>query len=281
MTKLASVRRCLRVPKNTRGRDLVVGDLHGHRSLFEAELQRLGFDPACDRVFSVGDLIDRGPDSLGTVALIREPWFFAVLGNHELMLLNYLGYYSSRLHSRKAFAAGSGEWVMEAIEREPLALRRAARRIAQLPLAIHVEHDVPFNVTHADLQPLGSRPERLFAPDGVPVHEADRITASRDNISEALAGELLDLRFAEHPVRLSDTPMGVWPVTYVGHSPVRDITVHKSHVYIDQGVCSRTTTRRGAPRAPTVLEHRQFAYWLSGVSCGRGRSAPAHQVRAA
>jgi serine/threonine protein phosphatase 1 len=273
---LATVRRCLRIPKNTRGRDLVVGDLHGHRALLEAELERMDFDPARDRLFSVGDLIDRGPDSLGTASLIGEPWFFAVLGNHELMLLNYLGFYSSRMHSRKAFAAGSGEWVKEALEHEPRSLHRTARHIAQLPLALHVEDDVPFNVTHADLHSLGPRPEQLFAGADIPVREADWITSSRDNIGEALSRETLDLPFAEHTVRLSDTPVGPWPVTYVGHSPVRDITVHKSHVYIDQGVCA--ASRRGEQRPPTVLEHRKFAYWLRGVSRARGQAAPERPI---
>jgi hypothetical protein len=35
---------------NTAGRDLVVGDLHGLRSLLERELERLGFDPSRDRL---------------------------------------------------------------------------------------------------------------------------------------------------------------------------------------------------------------------------------------
>lgn len=69
----------------------MVGDLHGHRHLLEDELDRIGFNPTRDRVLSGGDLIDRGPDSLGTLELLEEPWFHAVLGNHELMLLNYLG----------------------------------------------------------------------------------------------------------------------------------------------------------------------------------------------
>ena len=90
--KISKIKRCLRLQSTAKGRDLVVGDLHGHRSLLEQELDRLGFDPSCDRVLSVGDLIDRGPESFETLSLIDEPWFHAVLGNHELMLLNFLGY---------------------------------------------------------------------------------------------------------------------------------------------------------------------------------------------
>ena len=96
---LSRVRRCIRLPGNEAGRDFVVGDLHGHRELLERQLEQMGFNTHFDRLFSVGDLIDRGPHSLATLALIEEPWFHAVLGNHELRLLHHLGYYRSRLHA--------------------------------------------------------------------------------------------------------------------------------------------------------------------------------------
>jgi len=133
MTKISRFKRCLRLARNQKGRDFVVGDLHGHRSLFEVELDRLGFDPNCDRVASVGDLIDRGPESLDTLSLIEQPWFCAVLGNHELMLLNFLGYYASRLHSRKSYPTGGGEWINEAISKNRKALARLAEPDARIP----------------------------------------------------------------------------------------------------------------------------------------------------
>ena len=75
------------LPTNTQGRDLIVGDLHGHRQTLWAALDALGFDPAVDRVISVGDLVDRGPDSPGCLSLLEEPWFHAVKGNHEDLML--------------------------------------------------------------------------------------------------------------------------------------------------------------------------------------------------
>jgi len=74
---------------NKLGRDFVVGDIHGHIDLFHEELSREGFDPIKDRVFSVGDLIDRGPDSLACLDLLNEPWFHAVRGNHEQMMIEW------------------------------------------------------------------------------------------------------------------------------------------------------------------------------------------------
>lgn len=274
MTKPFNVQRCLRLPANARGRDLVVGDLHGHRHLFEQQLDRLAFDPTRDRVLSVGDLIDRGPQSLATLSLIEEPWFHPVLGNHELMLLNFLGYYGSRLHSRKAYASGAGEWIHDAISANPKTIVRLADRVAALPLAMHVDGDVPFNVTHGDLHPIGGRQDALLGDETICVHQADAATSSRISFGEALKSALSGLPFGQQRIQVSPSPIGALPITYVGHCRSRDIIVHDSYVYIEQGVCAQTQKRVDAT-PPTVLDHRQFAYWLQGVATARDRASSA------
>src|SRR3546814_20948203 len=63
--------------------------MHGCLDLFQAHLDRIGLDPTKDRIFSVGDLADRGPDSVGCLRLLREPWVHAVRGNHADKMLDY------------------------------------------------------------------------------------------------------------------------------------------------------------------------------------------------
>lgn len=75
---------------NQFGRDFVVGDIHGMYSYLMETLDDIGFDKSKDRLFSVGDLIDRGPESEKCLALCYEPWFFAVRGNHEAMMFDVL-----------------------------------------------------------------------------------------------------------------------------------------------------------------------------------------------
>ena len=72
---------------NLVGRDFIIGDLHGSYSIFKNLLKNISFNPEIDRIISVGDLIDRGPDSPNCLSLIREPWFHAVLANHEQMMI--------------------------------------------------------------------------------------------------------------------------------------------------------------------------------------------------
>ena len=49
--------------ENRQGRDFVVGDVHGEFGVLENALEQIQFDFQVDRLFCVGDLIDRGPQT--------------------------------------------------------------------------------------------------------------------------------------------------------------------------------------------------------------------------
>jgi hypothetical protein len=68
------------------GRTLIVGDVHGCAAELGSLLESLA-PGADDQVLFVGDLVARGPDSRGVLALYRAVRGRSVLGNHEARLL--------------------------------------------------------------------------------------------------------------------------------------------------------------------------------------------------
>lgn len=79
----------------------IVGDVHGEFDALKALMSNLGYDstgvhPGGRKLVFVGDLVDRGPDSVSVVRtvndLVQSGHAFCVLGNHDLNLL---------LHGRK------------------------------------------------------------------------------------------------------------------------------------------------------------------------------------
>lgn len=70
----------------------VIGDIQGCYEPLMRLLDRLHFDPTQDHLACVGDLVNRGPQSLEVLRFLRQlPHLSLVLGNHDIYLL-ILGY---------------------------------------------------------------------------------------------------------------------------------------------------------------------------------------------
>jgi hypothetical protein len=155
---------------NLLGRDFVVGDLHGSLSALVNLLAGVNFNPEIDRLISVGDLVDRGPDSLGCLDLIDEPWVHAAKANHEEMMLEAFngGYMGNFWFQNGGFwgAAAYNDWqnlkknsVVNLDKRVPeeksQRLFDLLPKVEQLPFLITIKRPdgKKFHVIHAEFPP--------------------------------------------------------------------------------------------------------------------------------
>ena len=147
MTINSKPKRVAYFPKNIKGRDFVVGDIHGMFSAFEALLRKVSFNSEIDRVFSVGDLIDRGAESARMMEFIDKPWFFTVLGNHEMLLLEAQ---ESEDEYQLWMDYNGGRWWESVADDQRQIIISA---IEQLPIVIEVVTDSGnVGIVHADVE---------------------------------------------------------------------------------------------------------------------------------
>ncbi len=144
-------------------RRIFVGDVQGCREELERLLEALAFDPASDRLEPVGDLVNRGPDSLGALRLLRSLDAGGVLGNHDLHLLR------SAAGKRELRAEDTLDDVLAAEDRDELIewlARRPFVRAFDDLLLVHAGFSPAWEDPTrelADLDPIQRHPSTDFA----------------------------------------------------------------------------------------------------------------------
>lgn len=121
-----------------------IGDIQGCYNELQRLLDRLAFDPANDRLWLVGDLVNRGPGSLEVLRLVKSLGESAitVLGNHDLHLLAVAAGVAE-LHRSDTLDA-----ILQAPDREELLHWLRQQRL------VHAEGD--YVLVHAGLLPQWS-----------------------------------------------------------------------------------------------------------------------------
>ena len=208
---------------NPHGRDLVVGDVHGCFKTLAHALERLGFDEARDRLFGVGDLVARGPNS-GAAADWLERWFEAVaLGNHDRAARDW---FAAKLRGSRERPFG---WVRRI---EPAEYPRWYEALRGMPLAVTIDTRYgAVGIVHAE------------TPDPV----WSRATVLLDN-GNAADVDIALLGFEAPYRRLRRRPVEGLRALVSGHFVVDAVTATQNRYNIDTGAGF------AAPARLTLLE---------------------------
>lgn len=138
---------------NKIGRDFVIGDIHGCYDEFEYLLSQVNFDSTKDRVISVGDLIDRGKDSLSCIKLLDKPWFYMVLGNHEQVILDWYQSHdqiTQETYTRKLLHNGSSWFLALSIKQQ----KNIYNKLSSLSKVIFINNNNGLHcIIHAEILP--------------------------------------------------------------------------------------------------------------------------------
>ena len=236
---------------NRAGRDLVVGDVHGCFRTLERALSDLGFDPDSDRLFGVGDLVDRGPRSEDALYWLEDRFHTVTLGNHERP---YLEWFHGKILGSCERVHG---WLWKVHRDE---YRRWFGALAGMPLAMTIAtlHG-PVGVVHAQVpDPDWSRALELLS---------------------AGAEEIVDIALLGYATEREEAGARARPVKGLralvhGHRTVREIEMTHNRWAIDTGAgvrgLNRLTLVRGVVRAATVESALRLALASADAlrSCG-------------
>ena len=162
-----------------------VGDIQGCHAEFRDLLDLIAFSPGSDRLWLVGDLVNRGPDSLGVLRTVKSLGDAAVtvLGNHDFHLLTVAAGH------RKAHRDDTIDEILAAPDRDELVAWLAAR-----PLVV-AEGDLA--MVHGGLLPSWTVDKALALSS-----EVQAMMASGD------AREFLGVLYGDEPNRWSDDLTG-------------------------------------------------------------------------
>lgn len=255
-----------RYRRNTSGRDFVVGDLHGCFSALDEALAARSYDPSRDRLFSVGDLVNRGPESAQVLEAVRRHRIKAVRGNHEDMIVRW--YF--RHDAIERLMNNGGGWFVDLADGSGRA-RPIARFMANLPYAIEIDtaHGL-IGLLHAD----APRDHWGDLVDALENEDRDSLTRRKVLWQRARWIEQTAPEFAAVPASLASLfgfpatgpasapvdphrPVQGVAAVIVGHTPVSTPLVRGNVINIDTGaVYGRELTVLDLAELPRLLAQK-------------------------
>lgn len=232
----------------------VIGDVQGCYRELKKLLKGINFNAAKDRLWFVGDLVNRGPDSLKTLRYVRSLGDSAitVLGNHDLHLLAVY-YIGVNLRSsdtlEPVLQADDCVELMEWLRFRPL---------------MHYEPDLNFALVHAGIYP------------GWSISVARQRAAEVENaLQGAHITSFLDSMYGNEPVKWSDEMEGAQRLRFLTNvfTRMRYLKNEKRLDLVTKGAPNKLKSSLVKP----WFEHSQAAIKHNRVAFGHWSTLPTNQ----
>ena len=262
------------------GRNLIIGDIHSRYEKLTAVLEKAGFDPSSDKLYSVGDFCDRGEQPVETLDFLMglNDSFRPVLGNHDAWLEYWL--------YRKKFdldwiAGNGGNITLGKLSSQPAEwLDRLKDWFSRIPLVrfdennIIIHGGIPDGMDEKALQDIAAmeRPVPIFMPESEVIdlihmdidmseYEAlEELYWDRSYLLSAMAeGNSTTINLGHGNIRPAREPLNTEKNIWIGHTPLvtsgRPFHSESYHLYaIDTGA----GTGKGLL---TVVDMDSKEYW--------------------
>lgn len=198
--------------QNMDGNDYIVGDIHGCFHVLETALKAIGFNRHRDRLFCLGDLVNRGPYSANILNYINEPWFHSIRGNHEESVI-------SEMSGKDVLSVPAGDWLCKLNTAQ---LTTIFNYFNNLPIAFEIKtSNGKVGCVHGDITHTSWN---MFCGDLL-----------NDGLNSKLARSTIWKR-----TRIKyniDIPVEGVRTVFAGHTPVSEPCLVGNVAYIDTGCC--------------------------------------------
>lgn len=212
-----------------------IGDLQGCDREFAALLERLDFSDS-DRLWLVGDLINRGPDSLAALRRVRAlgDRCVVVLGNHDLHFL--AAYFGQRAPTR----SDTFDELLAAPDVDELAHWLRTQKL------LHLDETSGFVMTHAGIPHIWNIQQAVLH-----AREVERVLAGRDEHTSYV--EFFQQMYGNEP--------NLWSDELQGMARLRLITNYFTRLRLVNDVGAMDFVHKGALQEAPAGWRPWFEYW--------------------
>ena len=164
----------------------VIGDIHGSFKQFIDLLKKINYKQHEDKIILVGDLVNRGPESLAVLNYcMANPNITSVLGNHDLYLLHLMNIRKAEGSLKKVVEAENSEEIFKWLIKRPLMLE-----------IFDQETDNTFFITHAGI------------PEIWPPNKAMKLALEVSSLLQDNPDDMLEKMWGNQPDKWSDKLIG-------------------------------------------------------------------------